>query len=323
MNGIINVLKPPGLTSHDVVAYLRRLLRTKDIGHTGTLDPGVAGVLPVCAGTATRIAEFITESGKAYRAEITFGVTTDTQDGFGNITQQAPVKAEYAAALALIPMFTGRIRQVPPMVSAVKRGGKRLYELARQGLEVERPSREVTIEQILPVSYNWNKEFPTILFDVTCSKGTYIRTLCADWGARLGCGAHMSYLLRTCSGSFALAEAWTLEELAEAVGNGDYGFLLPVDRGIRHLPALKVRDHRVKALLNGLSLGPKDYIFDSNSSWEREAWVRLYGPAGDFLALGLINDSGHVRPKKVFGHDRGQKAEAGGQSLGQDPLQLK
>jgi len=301
MNGIINVLKPPGMTSHDVVAYLRRLLGTKAVGHTGTLDPGVAGVLPICLGNATRVAQFISENGKSYRAEVMFGIATDSQDGFGVVLDKSKVSAEYEDAAALISLFVGRIKQVPPMVSALKSGGKRLYELARQGIEVDRPSREITIEHISPVSYNWNKDFPTILFDVSCSKGTYIRTLCADWGEKLGCGAHMSYLLRTRSGPFTLESAWTLEELAEAAANQDYGFLLPSDRGIGHLPALEVREHRIKPLLNGLSLGPKDYIVKENHlSGASETWVRLYGPTGDFLALGLLNDTGHIRPKKVF-----------------------
>ncbi len=299
MNGIISVLKPPGMTSHDVVAVIRRLLGVRAVGHTGTLDPGAAGVLPVCVGTATRVAEFISASGKAYRAEVTFGFTTDTLDGFGRVTSRQAVRATYEEALAVIPALTGRVKQVPPMVSAVKHGGKKLYELARQGKEVEREPREVLIEEIRPVAYNWEQEFPSILFDVSCSKGTYIRTLCADWGNNLGSGACMTYLLRTRSGSFKLDRAWTLEELAQAVEQGDWSFLLPSDRGLEHLTALTVKEHRVKALLNGLSLAAVDYsgTFPQDSGH----WVKLYGPRGDFLALGLSDEQGQIRPKKVFG----------------------
>jgi len=288
------------MTSHDVVAYLRKLLGTKSIGHTGTLDPGVPGVLPVCVGTATRVAEFLTEAGKAYRAEVTFGISTDTQDGFGRVVEKKPVYATYAEAISLIPAFTGWIKQIPPMVSAVKYGGKKLYELAREGKDVERQYRDVFIERIDPLWHDWDSEYPRITFDTTCSKGTYIRTLCADWGERLGCGGHMSYLLRTRSGPFSLPDAWTLEDITRGVSLGDTGFLIPPDQGVAHFPNLRVQESRIKALLNGLSLGPRDYSVEQGYLDGSEQWVRLYGPEGDFLALGLWETTGHIRPKKVF-----------------------
>ncbi len=299
MNGIINVLKPPGMTSHDVVAYLRRLLTTKTVGHTGTLDPGVAGVLPICVGTATRVAEFITDAGKAYRAEITFGITTDTQDSFGRVTAARSVAVSYLEAIEPATLFLGWIKQTPPMVSAVKSGGKRLYELARQGKEVERQAREVFIEKIRPVSFQGERENPSLVFDVSCSKGTYVRTLCADWGTRLGCGAHMSYLVRTRSGPFTLGDAWTLEELAAHVEVGNTGFLQPLDCALTHLPGLLLKEERVAAALNGLALRPRDYEYLPGSR-QTEGWSRLYSPGGEFLALGIREPSGNVKPKKVF-----------------------
>jgi tRNA pseudouridine55 synthase len=299
MHGIINVLKPPSMTSHDVVAYLRRLLGTKTIGHTGTLDPGVAGVLPLCVGNATRVAEFLTEAGKAYRAEITFGISTATQDSFGEVTGVQSVKFSYAEALVSAREFAGWIQQIPPMVSAVKSGGKRLYELAREGKEVERAARAAFIEELRPVSHKWEQEYPSIMFDVSCSKGTYVRTVCADWGAKLGCGAHLSYLIRTRSGPFALDQAYTLEELALSVEAGKQDFLQAPDSGLTHMPALVLKEHRVAALMNGLSLGPRDYEYLPGPK-EKEGWARLYSTQGEFLALGIQEPSGHVKPKKVF-----------------------
>lgn len=302
MDGIINVLKPPGMTSHDVVGYLRRLLGQKSVGHTGTLDPGVAGVLPICVGNATRVAEFVTDGGKVYRAEITFGVRTDTQDSFGNVLAKNHVSVSYEQALTAVPGLTGEIRQIPPMVSAIKVGGRRLYDIARQGQEVPREPRKIFVNRIVPLQHQWYQEFPTILFEIECSKGTYVRTICADWGEALGCGAHMSYLLRTRSGSFELANAWTLAEISQCIQAGEETFLLPLDSGVAHLPALEVKMHRIKPLLNGLSLSSLDYtpapIIQAEST--KENWVRLYSQKGQFLALGLCDNYGRIRPKKVF-----------------------
>lgn len=213
MDGILNLLKPPGMTSHDVVSVVRRALGIRKVGHTGTLDPGVAGVLPICVGKATRLAEYITGEDKAYRAEITFGVTTDTQDSFGEVTGETDASHLGGGDVAYaITKFQGEIMQVPPMVSAVKVGGKRLYELAREGQEVEREARKVTIHKLQLLDFRPGPH-PTAYVDVVCSKGTYIRTLAADLGEVLRVGAHMSYLVRTRSGPFTLAEAATLEDL--------------------------------------------------------------------------------------------------------------
>ena len=215
MNGILNVLKPPGMTSFDVVAYLRGLLKIKKIGHTGTLDPGAVGVLPVCIGKATKTIEYLVDKDKVYRAELTLGISTDTQDGLGRVVKEAKVNSSKDEIVAAVKSFVGSYSQLPPMYSAIKKNGKKLYELARSGIEVERSPREVTIHFINILSIKENK----IIFDVGCSKGTYIRTLCSDIGERLGCGGHMSFLVRMKAGCFTIKNSLTLERIKEMVEN--------------------------------------------------------------------------------------------------------
>lgn len=251
MDGIINVLKPPGMTSADVVYCLRRLLQTKKIGHTGTLDPGVAGVLPICVGKATRLAEYLTEQGKEYRAEITFGIATDTQDAYGTVIHECQPLIKAEDVRSILPEFTGEVWQIPPMFSAVRKEGKRLYEYARSGVEIERTARAV---RILRLSLRkWRDEkYPRAEFDIECSKGTYVRTLCHDLGERLGCGAHMSYLMRLRSGPFSIVNSWTLEEIEQSVTAGDLAFLLPLSSGL-DLPLVSLTPERARAFCNGLS----------------------------------------------------------------------
>jgi tRNA pseudouridine55 synthase len=251
VDGIINVLKPPGMTSSDVVVWMRKTLNTKKIGHTGTLDPGVVGVLPLCIGKGTRLAEYITEQGKAYLAEVTFGVVTDTQDSYGQILQKnSPTinKAEVEIALA---KFIGKVSQIPPMFSSVRKDGKHLYEYARQGLSIERTAREVSIYK-LELRKWFDEEFPRALLYIECSKGTYVRTLSHDLGEALGCGAYMSYLLRVRSGPFPIQESWTLEEIEKAAYNPSMPFLLPLTAGV-DLPKVYLSAARAKAFRNGLS----------------------------------------------------------------------
>ncbi|MHB8075905.1 tRNA pseudouridine(55) synthase TruB [Desulfosporosinus fructosivorans] len=250
MEGIINVLKPPGMTSSDVVVWMRRVLKTKKIGHTGTLDPGVAGVLPICVGKGTRLAEYITEQGKAYLAEVTFGVTTDTQDAFGKEVHQTKPDLKQSDLEWVLPNFLGKISQTPPMYSAVRKEGKHLYEYARQGLTIERASREVFIYNLKLVKW-YEGEFPRATLDIECSKGTYIRTISHDLGQALGCGAHMSNLLRIRSGPFRIQESWTLEEIEEAVQKSKYDFLLPLTAGI-DLPRVNLSADRANAFRHGL-----------------------------------------------------------------------
>ena len=221
MDGLINILKPPGLTSHDVVAYLRKLFKIQKIGHTGTLDPGAAGVLPVCVGQGTRVVEYLIDKKKTYRTEITFGIETDTYDAGGKVVnRQEPVSLSYDRMIDVLNGFVGEIKQIPPMVSALHVEGKRLYQLARQGRTVERKPRRVTIYELKPVRFCDTGPYPRLLLDVTCSKGTYIRSLCADIGRMLGCGAYLSFLIRTASGPFAIKDAYTLEQIRELCGYG-------------------------------------------------------------------------------------------------------
>lgn len=211
MDRIINILKPPNMTSHDVVGRLRRLTKIKRIGHTGTLDPMAAGVLPVCIGKSTKIIEYFEGDSKTYRCEMTLGASTDTEDAWGKVLEESDFLPSEDAIRQALMSFIGEIDQVPPMYSALKINGQKLYDLARQGKVVERKPRRRTIHNIDIIDINLDKK--TVLYDVTCSKGTYVRTICHDVGVRLGCFAHMSFLMRTTSGQFHIKEAVTLEDL--------------------------------------------------------------------------------------------------------------
>ena len=236
MNGVINVNKPLGVTSHDVVYRLRKMLSIKKIGHTGTLDPDASGVLPMCIGRATKVADMLTAQDKQYIAEVTLGSATDTLDKSGVVTETADVNVSNEDIKAVVHEFIGDIEQIPPMYSAIKIDGKKLYELAREGKEVERASRKVRIDniEILEIDLE-NKRFT---MKVDCSKGTYIRTLCDDIGRRLGCFAHMSALERTKSGRFDISKAYTLEEIEEMYLCGDLSFFVPVDVVFEEYPRL-------------------------------------------------------------------------------------
>lgn len=213
INGVINIYKIKGFTSHDVVAKLRGIVRQKKIGHTGTLDPDATGVLPVCLGSATKLCDMLTDKAKEYIAKVRLGVTTDTQDMTGTILSEKNVDVTEEQVTMAIQAFVGDYEQIPPMYSALKVNGKKLYELAREGKEIERKARPVTIHyiEILEMS------LPEITIKVGCSKGTYIRTLCHDLGEKLGCGAAMASLERTKSGQFTKETAITLAELEEKV----------------------------------------------------------------------------------------------------------
>lgn len=276
MNGILNVLKPSGMTSFDVVAYLRGVLKTKKIGHTGTLDPDAVGVLPICIGKATKAIEYIIDKNKTYRAELTLGITTDTQDGSGNIMSTKDVKVTNEDVESVIKGFLGEQMQMPPMYSAVRINGKKLYQLAREGKTIERQARGIIIHQISVVKI----EHQTIMFDVTCSKGTYIRTLCHDIGEKLGCGGHMSYLLRTQSGLFTLTDTLTLEEISELSQKGlIQQAMLPTDYVFGHYGAIVIEGEALGKLLNGVAIEVKG---------ASEGLLRIYGEDKEFIGIGQI-----------------------------------
>lgn len=293
MEGLINVLKPPGMTSSDVVVWMRKLLRIKKVGHTGTLDPGVAGVLPLCVGKGTRLAEYITEQGKTYIAEVTFGISTDTQDAFGKETNRTTPEIKQSDLERVIPSFIGKISQIPPMYSAVRKAGKHLYEYAREGLIVERAPREVSIYK-LKLDKWYGGEFPRAILEIECSKGTYIRTISHDLGQALGCGAHMSYLLRVRSGPFKIQESWTLEEIEAATSDGDYSFLLPLTAGI-DLPKVFLTEVRGKAFRHGL---PTKRELVKSPIEGSEPYVQVI-ENDQLIGIGIWREEG-LYPHKVF-----------------------
>ncbi|KMY49488.1 tRNA pseudouridine(55) synthase TruB [Peribacillus loiseleuriae] len=263
MEGILPLLKPKGMTSHDCVFKLRKILKTKKVGHTGTLDPDVTGVLPICIGRATKIAEYITDAGKAYEGEITLGFSTTTEDSSGEKLDETIISDEITRGhiLEVFQSLTGPIIQTPPMYSAVKVNGKKLYEYARAGIEVERPSREVTIHELTLLDDREVFVGNTISFKfrVKCSKGTYIRTLAVMMGERLGYPAHMSSLIRIESAGFTLNDCKTLEEVKELFEEGkEKEFLLPLERGLYHLPKYQINDKVAMKILNGAVLTQPD-----------------------------------------------------------------
>lgn len=249
-NGVICVNKPSGMTSHDVVAAIRRVFGQKT-GHTGTLDPAARGVLPICLGAATKLAQIMSDSDKAYRVEIIFGAETDTQDFTGNITRRAPVAFGEDEFMAAISSFAGEYNQLPPMYSAVKVGGRKLYELAREGVEVARKPRMIHIHDIKAESLDLPQR--AVIF-VRSSKGAYMRTLCEDIGKRLDTAAHMGQLLRTEAAGFTLQNAHALDALS--IGN-----IIPITEipALRPLPRLSVAPHLDKRLLSGGVLRADDF----------------------------------------------------------------
>ena len=288
-NGILVIDKPSEWTSMDVCAKLRGAFHEKRIGHAGTLDPMATGVLPVFVGRATRAVEFASESNKEYIADIKLGVITDTQDRTGTVLETRPVTAGRTEVEAALAPLRGEILQVPPMYSAVKVGGKKLYELARKGKEVERRARPVTIHA-LELLEGGDPEAGEYRLRVLCSKGTYIRTLCHDLGQALGCGAALAGLRRTQAAGFGLDRAVRLEDvLAAAVRGEAERLLLPVDAYFGGYPALTVDEAGEKRVRNGGSVRAAG----------RDGTYRVYGPGGAFLMLGRL-ERGTLKTIKSF-----------------------
>ncbi|TGB04760.1 tRNA pseudouridine(55) synthase TruB [Halobacillus salinus] len=256
MDGILPLWKPKGYTSHDCVSKARGMLRTRKIGHTGTLDPDVEGVLPLCVGKATKIVPFLTDTEKVYEATVRLGSTTDTEDASGQTLETKAVSSSLSLAevRGILETFEGEIVQIPPMYSAVKVNGKKLYEYAREGVEVERPSRKVNVKSIELLSDDVTREADSATFSirVVCSKGTYIRTLCVDIGKALGYPAHMASLIRTKTGDIEEDECYTMEEVQEAADAGEQeSLLLPLARGLNHMVSWKVEENLVSWIHNG------------------------------------------------------------------------
>lgn len=254
VNGIINLRKEAGMTSHDAVFKLRKILQEKKIGHGGTLDPDVTGVLPIAVGKATRIIEYMTDSGKVYEGQIVLGFATTTEDASGDIIAKTPVpnsltEKEIDEAMS---HFEGDITQIPPMYSAVKVKGKKLYEYARLGEDVERPERQVTIKSFLRTT-PLVREGDTVSFHfkVSCGKGTYVRTLAVDLGKHLGLASHMSQLKRTTSAGLQLEEAYSLEEISNKCEQNDLSFLLPIEYGLTNLGSVELSADEVKEVTFG------------------------------------------------------------------------
>lgn len=277
INGILNVIKPIGMTSHDLVAYIRKLTGIKKVGHTGTLDPGAAGVLPICLGRATRAAEYITGGTKKYRAELKLGTVTNTGDSYGEVitsvnwTDTIGQNNFREKVEKVLKGFAGKMEQVPPMFSAVKVNGQRLYELARRGIDVERKPRTIEIYNVDLIDIF--EDEGNVLFDVTCSKGTYIRVLCEDIGKALGCGAHMSFLIRTASSRFNLKDALTIEKIEGYVERGELqSAVMPVETVFTDMKSINIDDESDrKRIMNGAPVTME--VPDGEISEQNEAAV--------------------------------------------------
>ena len=253
MNGILCVDKPQDFTSFDVVAKLRGILQMKRLGHGGTLDPMATGVLPVFVGSATKACDIMPDSTKSYTAGFRLGVTSDTQDIWGEVRECSDMAVSREDIEAVIPAFTGEIMQLPPMYSAVQVNGRRLYDLARQGVEVEREARQVTVSRLGLTGYSSDKREGRL--EICCGKGTYIRTIINDIGEKLGCGGIMTSLVRTSSGGFVLEDCYTFEEIQHARDEGRLGeLILPIDRVFEKLPKLRLGEAQTRMYRNGVKL---------------------------------------------------------------------
>lgn len=298
INGIMNIYKEAGYTSHDVVAKLRGIVRQKKIGHTGTLDPDAVGVLPVCFGSATKLCDMMTDKSKEYEALMRLGVTTDTQDMSGKILTEHEVNVSVSELESVIMGFVGGYEQIPPMYSALKVNGKKLYELAREGREVERQPRHVDISyiQILEI------DLPEVRFAVGCSKGTYIRTLCADIGEKLGCGAAMAALKRTRVGSFRIEDSIRLSKVEELMRLGTYGdYVTAPDSIFLEYEGAAVKPEAEKALLNGNKLDLRQLDFDSRTFFVDGELLRVYNGKREFRAVyTFVENESVFKPFKMF-----------------------
>ena len=293
MDGVLNIRKEKGYTSFDVVAKLRGILHMKKIGHTGTLDPEAEGVLPVVLGKATKLVDLLTEKQKTYEALLHLGLETDTQDMTGTVLKESPVEVTEEEVRAVIEGFVGEQQQIPPMYSALKVDGKKLYELAREGKTVERKPRTVQFYEI-----DIRKiELPYVRFSVTCSKGTYIRTLCHDIGQKLGCGGCMEELLRTRSGNFVWEDSMTLAQVEEAVKNGTIGDrVISIGQVLKDYPEIFCTREGDRLLENGNALAERFVRGD-----HKDGWVRMCDSQGEFRGIYQWDEAKkRYQPQKMF-----------------------
>ena len=305
-NGILNINKPEGWTSQDVVAKLRGRLHIRRVGHTGTLDPMATGVLPVCFGKATRIIEYYDDDFKTYEAEMKLGMVTDTLDITGTVLETKPVDVSEEDVIQTIDSFRGWITQIPPKYSALKVNGKPLYKYAREGVEVEIKSRKIYVEDIQLVEVNLREN--RILFRVTCSKGTYIRTICDDIGKKLGCGGTMTALQRTQSGCFRVEDARTLPEILEMTDEELERCVIPMDKTLVHLGRIELKSmESVPFYYNGREIDT-GYVNVLASPAVPEALqegsrledkYRVYDPEGKFLGISSLREN-TLYPEKVI-----------------------
>ena len=293
MDGILVIDKPEGWTSHDVVARIRRILKTKRVGHTGTLDPFATGVLVLLIGKATRLAQFLDKDEKEYEAVVQFGHETDTGDRTGKprSSKISPLEVDRRELERIVAEFIGDIDQTPPMFSAKKLDGRRLYELAREGKEVERKPVKVTVSdtQVLPSQISET----TASLRIVCSAGTYIRTLAEDIGRRLGTGAHLTKLRRTRAGRFGLGQSVTVADLESS--DLPVGFVLPIEQAVQHLPQMILTDDRIEKTRNGLATRVSDIRFSDGAS------IRMIDKERRLIAIGKYNAiAAEVKPRLVL-----------------------
>ena len=297
MDGVIVIRKEKGFTSHDVVAKLRGILHMKKIGHTGTLDPDAEGVLPVALGKATRLVDMITDKEKTYEAVMRLGVVTDTQDMSGTVlSQTTELSVTEEELCTVVSSFVGDYMQVPPMYSALKVNGKKLYELAREGKVIERKARDIEVFDIKVESI----DLPEVTMTVHCSKGTYIRTLCNDIGERLGCHGCMKSLLRVRVAGFDLEHALTLSQIQLKVDEGCFDMVMPVDGVFENLPAVHTASDADKLVRNGNKIPAvlTDYLKHSADSDIR---YRVYNHEGIFVGVySYLDETGEFKPVKIF-----------------------
>lgn len=294
-NGILPVDKPQDFTSFDVIAKLRGILRMKKIGHGGTLDPMATGVLPVFLGEATKLCDLLPNQDKSYTAHFRLGAVTDTQDRTGRVLSESPLPVSREALLEVLPRFTGTIRQLPPMYSAVQVGGRRLYDLAREGVEVERTPREITVYSLELREYE--EQTRQGVLDIRCSKGSFVRTIVHDIGQTLGCGGMLTDLRRTEAAGFFLQDCLTLEQISQLV-SGPEGRealarrLLPVDRAFDGLPALRLSPRDSRLHQNGVRLTA------DVRGWPPAPAVRVYDGDGRFLSLSTVTGPEEEREER-------------------------